>query len=138
MLTDILSLSVLARIVSLVAGNTSDQRRQPAALDPTRRQTAHLAAQVAAIDPQLERRLRRVSGRIASLATALESELCRFRPLEQRFEQVAGQVEEVSAHDSDGELLECLAEQFGVLQVRPALQRLQDAHPDTPTTASTD
>jgi hypothetical protein len=130
--TEILSLTALARIAFLVASNTSDQRHQPAVPGHPRSQTAQLAAQVAAIDPRLERQLRRVSGRIAALAMALDAELRRYRPLEQRFEQVAAQVEDDSAEDTDGELFECLAERFGVLRVRPALQRLQDAHPDTP------
>ena len=125
MLTEILSLTVLARIPFLDTPTAVDFSGQ-------RRQSHHLAARVAAVDPQLERQLRRASGRIIALATALERELRRFRPLEQRFEQVAGQVEDISAEDADEELFECLAERFGVLRVRPALQRLQDAHPDTP------
>jgi hypothetical protein len=128
MLTDIpligpVKVVLLATLTTLGA---SGRRRPPVPVHGARRQVARLAAQlaaqVAAADPQLERELHRVTRRIACLAIALEGELRRFRPLEQRFEQVAGHV--------DDEVFERLAERFGVLGVRPALQRLQDLHPD--------
>lgn len=124
MLTDIpligpVKVVLLATLTTLGA---SGRRRPPVPVHGARWQVARRAAQVAAADPQLERELRRVTRRIACLAIALEGELRRFRPLEQRFEQVAGHV--------DDEVFERLAERFGVLGVRPALQRLQDVHPD--------
>lgn len=124
MLTDIpligpVKVVLLATLTTIGA---SGRRRPPVPVHGARWQAARLAAQVAAADPQLERELRRVTRRIACLAIALEGELRRFRPLEQRFEQVAGHV--------DDEVFERLAERFGVLGVRPALQRLQDVHPD--------
>jgi len=92
---------------------------------------ARVAAQIDSIDPELANQLRQVSGRIVRLARMLEGELHRLPPLEMRLEQVVRQFEDNSAGVAvDDELFEQLAERFGLLQVRPALQRLERVHPD--------
>jgi hypothetical protein len=123
----------LALLVTSIAVSASNERRGPPRLHGVRWRTARLAAQVALIDPELGRQLREVTGRIARLARMLEGELHRLRPLEVRLEQVARQVDDSSDEESvDDELFERLAERFGLLRVRPALQRLETAHPDAP------
>jgi hypothetical protein len=135
MLADLRTWTRLTRIALLltsIAVGASDERRRPARLYGLRWQTARLAAQVASIDPELGKQLRQVSGRIARLARGLEGELHRLRPLEARLEQVVQHVEETSDEEVNDELLERLAERFGLARVRPALQRLEHAHPDAP------
>jgi hypothetical protein len=113
--------------------SSSDKRRRPPRLHDGRWQAARLAAKIALIDPGLGKELRQVSRRIARLARMLEDELHRLRPLEARLEQVVRQVEDSSEDEQvDDELFERLAERFGVFRVRPALQRLETAHPDAP------
>jgi hypothetical protein len=136
MLFDSLTWTVLvrmARLVALTAVGASNERHHPPRLHGPRWRTARLAAQVALIDPELGNELRQVTGRIARLARTLEGELHRLRPLETRLEQVVREVEDSSGGEEvDEELFERLAERFGLLRVRPVLQRLEQAHPDAP------
>jgi hypothetical protein len=136
MLADLLTWTLLVRIVLLAASlavGASNERRRPSRLHGLRWRTARLAAQVALIDPELGKELRQVTGHITRLAQALEGELHRLPPLETRLEQVARHVEDSpDGEEVDDELYERLAERFGLLRVRLALQRLEQAHPDAP------
>jgi hypothetical protein len=136
MFAEIPAWTLLVRVGLLITSMTlgaSNERRGPPRLHGTRWRTARLAAKVALIDPELGKELRQVTGRIARLAGSLERELHRFRPLEARLEEVVRQIEDHPAEGAvDDELFERLADRFGVLRVRPALQRLENAHPDNP------
>ncbi len=135
MLADLLTWTRLVRIAVVlisIAVGASGERHGPARLYGARWRTARLAAKVASIDPELGKQLRQVSARVARQARVLEDELHRLRPLEARLEQVVRQVEDTSDEEVDDELFERLAERFGLLRVRPALQRLEQAHPDAP------
>jgi hypothetical protein len=93
--------------------------------------TARLAAKIALIDPELGNEVRQVTERIVRLARMLEGELHRLPSLEERFEQVVQQVGDRPGEEAvDEEQFERLAERFGLLRVRQALQRLEAAHPD--------
>lgn len=121
----------IALLLISIAVGSSDERRGPPWLHGVQWRTARLAAKVALIDPELGKELRQVSGRIVRFARMLEGELHRLPPLEERLEQVVRHVEDSPGEEAvDDELFERLAERFGLLRVRPALQRLEAAHPD--------
>ncbi len=93
--------------------------------------TARLAAQIALEDPDLCSDLRRTAKQAIELAKRLEGVLGRFAVLEARFEHTIRKVETTTGQVVEEELFAQLTERLGVAQVRPALEMLQEAHPDT-------
>jgi hypothetical protein len=121
----------IALLLTSIAVGPSDERRGPPRLHGMRWRTARLAAKIALIDPELGNEVRQVTERIVRLARMLEGELHRLPSLEERFEQVVQQVGDRPGEEAvDEEQFERLAERFGLLRVRQALQRLEAAHPD--------
>lgn len=92
--------------------------------------TAWLAAQVALEDASLCGELRHTTRQACEFAGCLEAVLGRFAVLEARFERLVRRVEARTGHKVADELFAQLTERLGVAQVRPALDRLQRAHPD--------
>jgi hypothetical protein len=92
---------------------------------------AALVAEIAVIDSELGDELRLTSRRIVALVRLLEPVLKHFAQLELRLERTLAQVEEVTGQEVSDELRNRLAGQLGILRVRPALERLDRAHPDT-------
>ena len=136
MLSDLLRISTLATRLLVVSVfltvGPSNPRRRSSRLHAPRWRAAQLAAQVAATDPELDRQLRQVTGRIIRLARMLQGELHRLPPLEKRLDHVARQLQGSPADEAeDDELFERLAERFRLAEIRAALQRLEQAHPDT-------
>jgi hypothetical protein len=74
-----------------------------------------------------------VSRAAVALVGLLEAELGRFRNMENRIYRAVGQLEVTTSVTVDDELLTKLARRLRTLNVRPALQRLERAHPDAPT-----
>jgi hypothetical protein len=108
--------------------------RQVPARRPTGQdtETARLAAQIAADQPNLPRRLRSASTRVCRLAGLLETALNSYRPLEEYLESAVKHVEARTGQPVDDALYEHLTHRFGVADVRLALERLTRAHPDAP------
>ncbi len=94
-------------------------------------ETARLAAEIAADQPNLPRRLRSASTRVCRLAGLLETALNSYRPLEEYLESAVKHVEARTGQPVDDALYEQLTHRFGVADVRLALERLTPAHPDT-------
>jgi hypothetical protein len=91
---------------------------------------AALVAEVCVIDPELAGELRQTVRRIVTLVRALEAELRRFAELEVRLIRAIRQVEVKSGQEVDDGLFERVVGWLGVLRVRPALDRLEQAYPD--------
>jgi hypothetical protein len=119
----------LARVVigllSVAVGPATGRRRTPAA-----DAAAALLEQLTAIDPSIIDDARRVSRSVVALAGLLETELGRFQGVEDRIDRAVGQLEATGAVEIGDELLTKLARRLGVLGVRPALERVERAHPD--------
>ncbi len=95
-------------------------------------ETAWLAAQIAADQPTLPHALRSSTARICKYAGLLEAELKHFRPLEGYMVDAVKLTEHRTGHPVGDELYERLCDRFGVTEVRLALERLEQAHPDAP------
>jgi len=117
------AIGLLALVVRPAAGR---RRASASAAD----QASELLARLTIIDPSLVDDSRRVSRSVVALAGLLELELDRFRDVENRIDRAVGQVEATGSVTVDDELLTKLARRLGVLGVRPALERLERAHPD--------
>lgn len=98
-------------------------------MDPTE-QTAWLAAQLAIDNPSLPGAVRRASEQVCRYADLLASALQHFRPLEAYLDSGLRVVEARTGADVDDELHQRLCDRLGVTEVRLALQRVADAHPD--------
>jgi hypothetical protein len=92
--------------------------------------TARLAAEIAVDQPTLLSSLRRSSERTCRYAGLLEAELLHFRDLEPYLENAVKLVVKRTGRPVDDELFERLCNRLGVSEVRIALQRVADAHPD--------
>ncbi|SRR6266545_1536614 len=103
---------------------TVDQRTS--GQDP---QTAQLAARITVDQPSLLGALRRSSERVCQYAGLLEAALIDFRPLEGYLVGAIKHVEVIGDNVRD-DLYNRLADRLGVSEVRIALQRVADAHPD--------
>lgn len=114
----------------VLAGTLQSAPGRRRASGPTDAATAAFADQVDSIDPTLARDLRWVSGCVVAVVGVLVGLLERFRDLEARLERARCQVEDGHGVEVDDELFNRLAQRLEVWQVREALQRLQDAHPD--------
>ncbi len=94
--------------------------------------TAQLAAEIALEEPSLLPALRRNSERICRYAGLLEPELKHFRELEPYLAGAVKHVEKRSGTEVSDDLFNRLADRLGVSEVRIALQRVADVHPDAP------
>ncbi len=92
--------------------------------------TAWLAAQIAADQPTLPNALRSSTSRICKYADLLEAELKHFRPLEGYMVDAIKEVETRTGRPVSDELYNRLCDRFGVTEVRIALERVEQAHPD--------
>jgi hypothetical protein len=95
-------------------------------------ETAWLAAQIAADQPTLPHALRSTIARVCKYAGLLEAELKHFRPLEN---YMAGAIKDVGTRTGQpvsDELYNGLCDRFGITEVRLALERVANAHPDAP------
>jgi hypothetical protein len=106
------------------------RRRPPARLGELAWNVAWLAAQIAVEDGELAGALRRTSREAVELAGRLEGVLGRLAVLEARFERTVRKVEARNGQEVGEEVFAQLIERFGVAAVRPALERLEQAHPD--------
>lgn len=95
-------------------------------------ETAWLAAQIAVDQPTLPRVLRSSSARICKYAGLLEAELKHFRPLEGYMVDAVKYTERRTGHPVSDELYNRLCDRFGITEVRLALERVAQAHPDEP------
>lgn len=111
-----------------VAARPAPRRRRPPT--PSADDIGELLARLTSIDPSLVRDSRRVSRSVVALAGLLEVELSRFRNVENRIDGAVGQLEATTGVGLDDGQLTRLARRLGVLNVRPALQRIERAHPD--------
>lgn len=93
---------------------------------------AWLAEQVAAEQPDLPHALQHASDQVCRYAGLLEAALQHFRPLEGYLAGAVRLVERRTGRQIDDALFNRLAERFQVSDVRIALQRVEDAHPDAP------
>jgi len=80
--------------------------------------------------PSLLGALRRSSERVRQYAGLLEAALIDFRPLEGYLVGAIKHVERCSGDNVPDDLYNRLADRLGVSEVRIALQRVADAHPD--------
>ncbi|HZD67620.1 MAG TPA: hypothetical protein VFA45_01465 [Actinomycetes bacterium] len=101
-------------------------------------EAARLTAQITANQPTLMNALRTSSARICKYAGLLEAELKHFRPLEGYLVDAVTHTERRSRQPISDELYNRLAERLGVSEVRIALQRVADAHPDAPGESGSD
>jgi hypothetical protein len=124
-LARLVAIAVLASTVGSVSGPRRPPRQGDDRLDA-------LAAQVDRADPTLARELRWVSRGVVSVVGLLEVLLGRFADLEGRLDRASRPVGDQRGVEVDDELFNRLAERLEVWQVREALQRLEDAHPDAP------
>jgi hypothetical protein len=99
-------------------------------MDDHAKSVALLAAQIAADQPGLPHALRHASDQVCRYAGLLEAALQHFRPLEGYLAAGVRLVERRTGHQIDDALFNRLAERFQIPDVRIALQRVEDAHPD--------
>ena len=95
-------------------------------------ETARLAAQVAVEQPSLPHILRSTCTRVCEYAGLLEAELGHFRPLEGYMASAIKVIEARTGRPVSDELYNGLCDRFGITEVRIALERVTDAHPDAP------
>ncbi len=113
---------------------TIHQLPAPAAED----ETAWLAAQITAEQPSLLQVLRSTCTRVCGYADLLEAELKHFRPLEGYMADAIRHVEARTGRPVSDELYERLCDHFGITDVRLALERVAQAHPDEPEESESD
>ena len=99
---------------------------------PAATETAWLAAEIALDQPSLLNSLRHTSARVCRYGGLLEAELGHFRQLEPYLDRAVRHVEARTGQPISDELHARLCDSLGVSEVRIVLERIKDAHPDTP------
>jgi hypothetical protein len=93
-------------------------------------ETNWLAEQITADQPSLLRVVHATSTRVCGYADLLEAELKHFHPLEGYLVDAVRHVERRTGRAVSDELHNRLCDRVGVSEVRIALERVEQAHPD--------